>query len=68
MTTQMTYEGDLRAVAFAYIEKRESGSLDYPAFLAAVGAYQARHPDTTNGDAAVIVSELMQDMPRAACY
>lgn len=68
MTTHMNYEADLRAVAFAYIEQREAGSLDYPAFLAAIGAYQARHPETKSGDAAMIVSELMQDMPRASCY
>ncbi|MBT5108112.1 MAG: hypothetical protein HOM25_05490 [Rhodospirillaceae bacterium] len=68
MTDYMTYEGDLRAVACAYIEQRESGSLDYTAFLAAISAYRERHPDTNNSDAAQIVSDLMQEMPRASCY
>jgi hypothetical protein len=68
MTDFMTYEGDLRAVACAYIDQRESGSLDYTAFLAAISAYRERHPETTNGDAAMIVSEIMQEMPRASCY
>lgn len=56
---------DLRVVAEAYIHERETGSLDYPAFVAAVDAYRERHPGTSNGDAALIVSNLMQEMPRA---
>lgn len=61
-------ESDFRAVASAYIEQRELGSLDYTAFLAAVAAYRERHPDTPSGEAAHIVSQLMQDIPRASCY
>ncbi len=56
---------DLRVMAEAYIHEREAGALDYPAFIAAVDAYRQRHPETSNGDAALIVSNLMQEMPRA---
>jgi aspartyl/asparaginyl beta-hydroxylase (cupin superfamily) len=58
-------DADLRVVAEAYIHERETGALDYPAFVAAVDAYRARHPETSNGDASLIVSNLMQEMPRA---
>jgi hypothetical protein len=37
------------------------------AFLAATSAYRERHPETTYGDTAMIVSDIMQEMPRAAC-
>ncbi|MGY8935511.1 MAG: hypothetical protein ACKVG6_05365 [Alphaproteobacteria bacterium] len=37
------------------------------AFLAATSAYRERHPETTDGDTAMIVSDIMQEMPRAAC-
>jgi len=65
MTSTTSHDADLRAVARAYIEQREDGALDYLAFIAAVDAYRKRHPETTNGDAALIVSNLMQEMPRA---
>ena len=58
---------DLRAVALAYIQQREEGVTAYPAFVAAVDAYRKRHPETSNGEAALIVSNLMQKMPRAHC-
>jgi hypothetical protein len=37
------------------------------AFLAATSAYRERHPETTDDDTAMIVSDIMQEMPRAAC-
>ncbi len=61
------HDDDLKAVAHAYIEQREEGVTDYPAFVAAVDAYRKRHPETSNGEAALIVSNLMQEMPRAGC-
>ena len=61
------HDDDLRAVALAYIRQREEGMNEYPAFVAAVDAYRKRHPDTSNGEAALIVSNLMQEMPRAHC-
>lgn len=61
------HDDDLRAVARAYIEQREDGVTDDPAFIAAVGAYRKRHPETSKGEAALIVSNLMQEMPRAGC-
>jgi len=62
----MTHDSDLRAIALAYIREREAGALDYPAFVAAVDAYRERHPDTSHGDAALIVNDLMREIPRAA--
>ncbi len=67
MTSMTSHDADLRAVAIAYIEQREDGALDYLAFTAAVDAYRKRHPETTNGDTALIVSNMMQEMPRAGC-
>ncbi len=58
-------DADLRVVAEAYIHERETGALDYPAFVAAVDAYRERHPETNNSEAALVVSNLMQEMPRA---
>ena len=65
MISLTTQDADLRVVAEAYIHEREAGALDYPAFVAAVDAYRERHPETSNGDAALVVSNLMQEMPRA---
>lgn len=65
MTSMTTYDDDLRAIAHAYIERREDGALVYPAFLAAVDAYRKRHPETDNGEAALTVSNLLQEIPRA---
>ena len=65
MTSMTSHDADLRTVAHAYIEQRELGALDYPAFVAAVGAYRKRHPETTIDEAAFIVSNLMLEMPRA---
>jgi len=44
MTYYMTYEGDLRTVACAFIDQREAGSLDYTAFWrrSALIAYSTR--------------------------
>jgi hypothetical protein len=67
MTGMTSYDADLRAVAHAYIDQCEIGARDYTAFAAAVGAYRKRHPETTNGEAAFIVSNLMREMPRASC-
>ncbi len=67
MSNMRSHDADLRAVAHAYIEKREDGALEYPAFVAAVSAYRERHPETTNGEAALTVSNLIQEMPRASC-
>ena len=67
MSSMKSHDADLRAVAHAYIEKREGCELDYPAFVAAVDAYRNRHPETTNGEAALTVSNLIQEMPRASC-
>lgn len=67
LTTMSEHDEDLRAVALAYIQQREEGVTDYPAFVAAVDAYRKRHPETSNGEAALIVSNLMQEMPRAHC-
>ena len=67
MSSMKSHDADLRTVAHAYIEKREDGALDYPAFIAAVDAYRMRHPEMTNSDAALTVSNLIQEMPRAGC-
>ena len=67
MTSMTTYDDDMRAIAHAYIERCEEGALDYPAFVAAGDAYRKRHPETTNGEVAFIVSNLMREMPRASC-
>ena len=40
---------------------------DYPAFVAVVDAYRKRHPETSNGEAAMIVSNLVREMPRSHC-
>lgn len=61
------HDDDLRAVAHAYIEQRETGVTEYPAFIAAVDAYRRRHPEMSTGEASLIVSNLMQEMPRAGC-
>ena len=37
------------------------------AFLAVTSAYRERHPETMDGDTAMIVSDIMQEMTRAAC-
>ena len=66
MTDYMTYEGDLRAVACGFIDQREQVHWTV-AFLAATSAYRERHPEITDGDTAMIVSDIMQEMPRAAC-
>ncbi len=65
VTSMTSHDADLHTVAQAYIEQREAGALDYPAFLAAVGAYRKHHPEATKGEAAFIVNNLMQEMPRA---
>jgi hypothetical protein len=67
MTSMTTYDDDMRAIAHAYIERCEEGALDYPAFVAAVDAYRKRHPETNEGEAALTVSNLLQEMPRAGC-
>ena len=58
-------DSDLQAIAETYIQEREAGALDYPAFEAAVDVYRNRHPEATGCDAAMIVSNLMQELPRA---
>jgi hypothetical protein len=58
-------DGDLQLIAETYIHERETGSQDGLAFDAAVLAYRGRHPGTSNGEAALIVSNLMQELPRA---
>ena len=67
MTTKTPYDADLRAVAHAFIDQCGVGAPDYAAFIAAVGAYRRRRPETSNGEAAFIVSTLMREMPRASC-
>ena len=61
------YDDDIRAIAHAYIERCEEGAFDYPAFVAAVDAYRKRHPEADEGEAALTVSNLLQEMPRAGC-
>jgi len=67
MTSMTSSDDDMRAIAHAYIERREDGVPDYPAFVAAVDAYRLRHPETNNGEAALTVSSLLQEMPRTGC-
>lgn len=67
MTGMTSYDDTMRAIAHAYRERREEGSSDYPAFDAAIDAYRTRHPETNHGEAALTVSNLLQEMPRASC-
>ena len=67
MATLTPYDADLCAVAHAYIDQCGVGAPDYTAFIAAVGAYRKRRPETSNSEAAFIVSNLLREMPRAGC-
>lgn len=58
-------DSDLQLIAETYVQEREAGAQDYPAFEAAVNAYRGRHPETSECDAAMIVSNLMQELSRA---
>jgi hypothetical protein len=67
MTSMASYDDDIRAIAHAYIGRHGEGTNGNPAFVAAVDAYRRRHPETDNCEAALTVSNLLQEMPRSGC-
>jgi hypothetical protein len=65
MISLAAFDSDLQLIADTYVQEREAGAQDCPAFEAAVEAYRGRHPEASECDAALIVCNLMQELPRA---
>lgn len=53
---------EFHSVIGAYREKRMQGAKHHQAFLAAVRAYNAHHPDVPKTAAAHMVTQMMRDM------
>lgn len=62
MPNLTTHDEDLRAIAAAFKEQKEAGAVDHTAYIAAIAAYQMRHPDVRRNEAALIVFQLVDDL------
>ncbi|NKB54825.1 MAG: hypothetical protein GKS00_00655 [Alphaproteobacteria bacterium] len=62
MPNLRTHDADLRAIASAFKEQKDAGTVDHTAFIAAVAAYRLRHPDVLRNEAALVVFQLVDDL------
>lgn len=60
--TPQAIAAEFSSVLGAYREKRRQGARHHQAFLAAMHAYHARHPDMPKTVAAHAVTQMMRDM------
>lgn len=60
-----THTADLKEIATAYVIQRESGTLNHSAFTAAIIAYQQRHPNVPRSEAALVINQLIEDLPQS---
>jgi hypothetical protein len=60
--TPQVIAAEFASVIGAYREKRGHGARHHQAFLAAIRAYHAIHPDTPSTQAAHTVTQMMRDM------
>lgn len=56
------YTSGLRDIATAYIGHRECGAVNHSAFSAAMNTYQQRHPDVSRNEAALLISQLIDEL------
>ena len=55
------HDGDLRAVADAYLQVRSANGEEGPAFELALAVYRSRHPDMVPQEAKVRVARLISE-------
>ncbi|MBL4719696.1 MAG: hypothetical protein JKY20_01005 [Alphaproteobacteria bacterium] len=65
MNTMNAYTSGLRDIATDYIGHREQGAVGHTAFAAALNSYQRRHPDVPRNDAALLISQLIDELPQS---
>ena len=65
MTNLNTYTSDLRNIATAYVLHREDGAVSHSAFSAALNTYQQCHPQIPRGEAVLVISQLIDDLPQS---
>jgi hypothetical protein len=65
MANSSAYTADLRDIATTYILHREGGAVSHSAFFAALDTYQRCHPHAPRSEAALVISQLIDDLPQA---
>jgi len=65
MSAMNAYTSGLRDIATAYIGHRECGVVNHSAFSAALNTYQQCHPEVSRNEAALLISQLIDELPQS---